>query len=916
MADNQDVEMHEADLIFSEVSFALVPSATLQSLDQAKIVELLTVRGATHYQLGDTNLSKLTHLISSTSDFPAYHDAVEGFIHVVKPDWVYHSVAKGRSAGPRQYSPDPCLFFGDVVVTCADDIPEGDKDAIIGGVLAFGGQYSPALSKVVTHIVALTMDNPECQLILAKGLKCRAVLPHWFDDCLKLGKKILADPYNLPNPSIFSAASRKPPSLSSPKILDGAAELVDLYGEPSDTLSTERQNLSVFRNKIVFFAEDLKLSSHLLDAFHVLITEGGGQVATGEEEADTVVCRFRSGDDYTSASQAKKDVGNLTWLYYLVNNNIWTSPTHRLLHYPIPRKPIPGFERYRIAVSNYTGEARIYLENLVKAAGGQYTKTMTQENTHLVTAHIQSEKCEAAREWNINMVNNLWLEESYTKCQVQPLTNSRYTTFPARTNLCETVGQTEIDRDAVERYYAPLPDKDYGSTFGRAHENGAAAEHTTTGTPDKASSHAKKRGTAAMLLRTPEGKENETPSSRGAKARAINKLHSMAPDIALFEKECKRSGGVVYGGRRVGDADRIVLDRRRSKEHSAEPADGVNDVDGADGADENTDAQGAAEERPAKKQKTKQKTKPKTATLEEAAVTTTAEQPAPRMNIIVTGYEPWTDIKTQAADAAALTLLNIHVVSEATMPASTAGPGAAAASQRLHVLVADKVLRTRKFVVAIAAGPSVVTGRWLEAQLQQRRRLPVDEYALRDADGERRNHFVLADGLARARARRDEGRPGVLAGRAVFCTEGVNGGFDALNEIVRVNGGVAALWKGRETDAGKILKQARQRVAARPRVEIDKEEEEEEEHEEEDQEEDAVERETDELGDGAAAVGGQKSTKRELHLVTDPKDKTLWPRFHSMAEAQGFLPRIVRSDWLLKLALSQQDLPCEESLFE
>lgn len=64
-------------------------------------------------------------------------------------------------------------------MTCAD-LPEGDKEGIAGAVLAMGGQYSPALSKMVTHVVALTMDNEKCEVALKKRLRCKIVLPHWY----------------------------------------------------------------------------------------------------------------------------------------------------------------------------------------------------------------------------------------------------------------------------------------------------------------------------------------------------------------------------------------------------------------------------------------------------------------------------------------------------------------------------------------------------------------------------------------------------------------------------------------------------------------------------------------------------------------------------------------------------------------
>src|SRR4030095_9373166 len=102
------------------------------------------------------------------------------------------------------------------------------------------------------------------------------------------------------------------------------------------------------------------------------------------------ICRYREGADYIMASRLGKEVGNLSWLYHLITHNTWTSPLRRLLHYPIARSGIPGFKKFRISLSNYAGEARIYLENLIVAAGAECTKTLKQDNTHLITAHGSS----------------------------------------------------------------------------------------------------------------------------------------------------------------------------------------------------------------------------------------------------------------------------------------------------------------------------------------------------------------------------------------------------------------------------------------------------------------------------------------------------------------------------------------------
>lgn len=123
-------------------------------------------------------IEEFTYFISSTVDFPEYQNASDALIPVVKPHWLQTSITKGKLANPRQYSPDPRLFFSDVVVTCGD-IPEGDEDAIIGGVLAMGGIWAPKVTPQVTHLVDLSMDSAKARLIVTKNLKTKIILPHW-----------------------------------------------------------------------------------------------------------------------------------------------------------------------------------------------------------------------------------------------------------------------------------------------------------------------------------------------------------------------------------------------------------------------------------------------------------------------------------------------------------------------------------------------------------------------------------------------------------------------------------------------------------------------------------------------------------------------------------------------------------------
>jgi hypothetical protein len=75
--------------------------------------------------------------------------------------------------------------------------------------------------------------------------------------------------------------------------------------------------------------------------------------------------------------------------------------------------------------------------------------------------------------------------------------------------------------------------------------------------------------TPAPNRRISAGKENDTPSSTGsrsAKEKAVSRLHGLADDIALYEKEKKRKGP-IWGGERAANK----VDKERSAERSSSP---------------------------------------------------------------------------------------------------------------------------------------------------------------------------------------------------------------------------------------------------------------------------------------------------------------------------------------------------------
>jgi hypothetical protein len=119
------------------------------------------------------------------------------------------------------------------------------------------------------------------------------------------------------------------------------------------------------------------------------------------------------------------------------------------------------------------------------------------------------------------------------------------------------------------------------------------------------------------------GKENETPGSsgsRGAKDKAVARLHDLAPDIALYEKEKRRAGGVVYGGRKLRED--VCGDITKKRDRASSEEDGM-DID--------------EDDNPSKKAKISRTSK---------------------MRLLITGYKGWTENpKKEERERVSLTLV-------------------------------------------------------------------------------------------------------------------------------------------------------------------------------------------------------------------------------------------------------------------
>lgn len=866
--------------LFEDVVFAIIPN-DLSDEQINDVQTAITTSGGQYVplreedqQIDPDSIDDITHIIATSVDFPQYERALELGIAIVKPSWVAQSVMKKRISATRLHTPDPAQFFHDVVVTFAG-LPEGDVENLVAGVIALGGQYSQNLSKLVTHIVTTDNTSKKCLLAIEKMPSVKMVLPHWFDDCFKLGKMISERPYMFPDPEILrtSLNGTSVKGAQSPE-LDGATTGTP-KGEPSSSPPSSpthsRKNLNALMLRKIYLSTDLQISDHLRTTLTKLCTHAGAVIVKKVEDATLFIGQYRDGPEYEEASRCEDTVvANLAWLFHVINYNKYVSPMRRLFHYPIPREPISGFENLKISISNYSGDARVYVENLIRYCGAEYTKTMKQDNTHLVAAHMHGEKCEAAQEWGVAIVNHIWLEESYAKCLYQTVANPKYTHFPTRTNLGEVAGQTALDMKSVEKAYFPrvkTPHKvqkasprkavpasstvqiPHGLPRGATADTGddfptpiAEADEMETDTAPTTAKRPRGRPSKSALA-TPrfadDEKENTSPSvtstGRAAKNKALNTIHSQAPDISLFQKEMKRRGGVIHGGRRASNADEDSFSspaptRRTSKKRPSDEYD-VTAV-GSALSDGETQAE------PSGKQAKK------------AKLGTTL--PPVKFRMMVTGDERWqNDTRKESADKNTLRSIGVLLTTD---------------PKEVDILVAARILRTRKFVCAIASAPLVVDTKFLDAALKQKR-LIEDPPMLRDREGEERMGFKLEESLERAKVNERK----LFKGWSIFVTKDVKGGFETYKDIVSLNGGTALLYTGR---TGLVL--PKRKIEESPGAESQNQ--------------------------------GGEAEYDFVYLVSGESEAEmkLWGKFRDMAHKQGLEARVVGTEWLVCAGLSQQ----------
>jgi hypothetical protein len=337
--------------------------------------------------------------------------------------------------------------------------------------------------------------------------------------------------------------------------------------------------------------------------------------------------------------------------------------------------------------------------------------------------------------------------------------------------------------------------------------------------------HGRERHASTEDVTTPAPNKTSmggTPASRGAKDKALSKLHDNALDIAQYEKERKRKGGVLHGkDRKSFSADQAAEEEKAPRGKKRQSVEMEEDDDTEDEEEEETSAD-------AIKDGKRRKSEPGS------------------YKLVLTSYPRWADKpKVEPAERNLLRNLGIYITED---------------TSKAEILCAPRILRTPKFVCAIANAPYVVSSAFLDYCIKNKKVPDPEKYFLNDRESEDRMGFKLSESLGRAANHNHN----LLDTWQIFCTEQIKGGFDTFKQIVEANGGACLRYQGRV------------QVHVRKRKPKDDE-----------------------------SQGEEQ--KESLHLLSGetPAERALWPKFRQMAAKADMIPVICKSDWLLNAAMSQ-----------
>lgn len=455
---------------------------------------------------------------------------------------------KNSEASPWLFNPKECIFDG-VYVACGNDLSTGDKEVIIALVLALGGNWDAEITDRTTHFVTVLDNNEKAK----KRSDIIRVLPHWIDTCAQLKRPLDEGIYRFPNPTVQTDC------MYDGRIKKSAPPKQQIRFTHGMNLAENLMSLAPVSGLLDGFEFRIDDDAPNSQIIRRLIESSGGKVVNKftllKAPYNTVniyICQYRDAPFYSEyLCSGDAVVVSPLWLYYILHTESCISPLQNIFHHPLPVQTLYK-DNYSIAITNYVGESRQYLQFLIESLGARYAPALNAETDCLVACQAAGPKYEAAIEWDLLAVNHIYLEYCYAEYNLFTPARIRYLTYQQGGSLLPTVGQQALNLATLRRLDAETNHLDTRLRFKRT--NNESTTETSFGPTQKRprpatviSSLAAEKPATQSPLAMPQYRLLITGVSEFKRLRQVQALISAAPNWEMTEDPLTATHVVARG---------------------------------------------------------------------------------------------------------------------------------------------------------------------------------------------------------------------------------------------------------------------------------------------------------------------------------------------------------------------------------
>ncbi|OWF43255.1 PAX-interacting protein 1-like isoform X1 [Mizuhopecten yessoensis] len=163
----------------------------------------------------------------------------------------------------------------------------------------------------------------------------------------------------------------------------------------------------------VFYITDYQkiVGPDQIDNWKKVISQHGGQVDPAySNRVSHILCANQHSDVFALGLKDQRRVVTAYWLNDVLLRKRMLPPW-QALHIPLIFADVKPCCNQIICVTNFEGDERMRIKQMINAIGAKYTGYMTHSNSVLVCKRPEGEKYEKAKEWHLPVVNAQWLSD-------------------------------------------------------------------------------------------------------------------------------------------------------------------------------------------------------------------------------------------------------------------------------------------------------------------------------------------------------------------------------------------------------------------------------------------------------------------------------------------------------------------------